>query len=161
MLSRTSIPARLNICDCLRWCRFINVYRTQTTIQWINRRQHCRSCVLYEWSRSSRSILSRRLTSCLFIGTSGILYYIHVSVHVRETLRMLIVEPRCCLDINISTGSSDADETSYFVIRAYNSFSYSIVIHIRTLSVKSNDYPHYHDRALYALDKLNNFIFIL
>lgn len=79
-------------------------------------------CIVREWSRSSGSILPRRLTSRLFIATSGII--LCASVHVRGTSRMLIVEPCCCLAINISVDSSDADEVSYFVIRSYNSFVY-------------------------------------
>lgn len=81
-------------------------------IRYANRR-HCWFCVLYEWSRSLRSILPRRLTSRLFITSGTILY---ASVHVRRTSRMLIVEPRCCFTVNISAGSFDADEASHILL---------------------------------------------
>lgn len=84
-------------------------------------------CIVREWSQTSGSILPRRLTSRLFIKMSGIISY--ASVHVHETSRMLIIESCCCFAVNISAGSSNADESSYFVIRSYNSFYIQLLNH--------------------------------
>lgn len=165
MLPRTSIHARLNICDCLRWCRFINVYRTQTTIQWINRRRHCRSCVLYASDREGIDIIETIDEPFVYRNEWHYITRERARPWDFENVKYIIVEPRCCLDVNISTGSSDANETSYFVIRAYNSsyvqllnrdthtlserLSAAYTVHIITI-------VHYMHRI-----KLNNFILII
>lgn len=112
---------RLNICDGVRPSSSRCPLMSQTTIRigWTGwRRRHCRSCVLYASDRKVQDRYRRDDWRAVCLSQRVALYYARACT---STSRMLIVEPHCCSVVNISV--YDADESSYFVIRAYTTLS--------------------------------------